>query len=340
MTIRAVLLNDTRIDRHHGCTSVVATIDTLCAANDIEIVARCTAHSDWRANPAVAAAFESADCVIVNGEGTIHHDRPAGQILLEAGPRAKDHGKMAFLVNSTWQANSAESLKKLQAFDIVSVRESASEAELNGLGFAPRRIPDLALYHRPSTAEARDGIAYCDSVQGPKALALYRRMWALGADPLPIVQLSRHPIELLRWLKRYDPSISALLRPAHARDALRATVQDLNRQIANRDEFTARVAASELIVTGRFHMMIFALGAMTPLLALGSNTHKIEATLRDAGLEPWRAIADAAELDDDLLVRAARWHGEERENLARFVAQGRADMEQLFADIAAQTRSG
>nr|WP_301332620.1 polysaccharide pyruvyl transferase family protein [Parerythrobacter lacustris] len=312
----------------------------MCAANGITITARNPAHRDWRGNAALAAAIDAADCVIVNGEGTIHHDRPAGQALLSAGPHARERGKRAYLLNATWQANSGESLRMLEAFDIVTVRESASDAELVAHGFSPRRIPDLALYHRAAESTARSGIAYGDSVQGPKALALYRQMWALGAEPLPIVQLSRAPMEMLRWLKRYDPSVLALLRPAHARDALRASWQDYHAQVADRDAFTARVAERELIVTGRFHMMIFALGASTPLLAVGSNTHKIEATLRDAGLEPWRVVAEPSAIDAELLETARVWHGQELSNLTEFVRQGRAEMERLFGDIAMMTHAG
>lgn len=337
MSVTAVLLNDTRVDRHHGCTSVIGTIDSLCAANGIKITSRNPAHRDWRGDASLAAAIDTSDCIIVNGEGTIHHDRPAGKVLLEAGKHARERGKRAYLINATWQANSADSLRLLEAFDIVTVRESASEEELAAHGFSPRRIPDLALYHRPLKTAERRGVAYCDSVQGPKALALYRQMWALDAEPLPIVRLSLAPMEMLRWLRRYDPSLRALLRPAHARDALRASWQDYRRQVAERDAFTALVAGKELIVTGRFHMMIFALGAMTPLLAVGSNTHKIEATLRDAGLEAWRAVADPREIGPELIEKARHWHGEEVPRLESFVAEGREAMEQLFSDIAQQT---
>ncbi len=340
MTVKAVLINDTRVDRHHGCTSVIGTIDSLCAANGITITARGPAHCDWRADAALTAAIDAADCVIVNGEGTIHHDRPAGKMLLAVGEYARQRGKRACLINATWQANSADSLRLLESFDIVTVRESASEAELVAHGFSPRRIPDLALYHRPEQAQQRSGVAYCDSVQGPKALALYRRMWALGAEPLPIVQLSHAPMEMLRWLRRYDPSALALLRPAHARDALRASWQDYRAQVADRDAFTARVAEKELIVTGRFHMMIFALGASTPLLAVGSNTHKIEATLHDAGLEAWRMVSDPSSIDAGLVERARVWHGQEQANLTEFVRQGRGEMERLFSSIAKLTHGG
>ncbi len=332
--ITALLLNDTRIDNHHGCTTVVETIDRLCAANGIEVVARVPAHSDWRQDEAALAAFRQVDLVLVNGEGTIHHDRPAGRLLLEAGAHAASLGKPAVLLNATWQANSSEALDLLESFSIVSVRESASEAELVGHGFTPRRIPDLALFHEPQVAERREGVRYCDSVQGDKAMALYRRMWALGAEPLPIAKLDWQPMIALRWLRRWSPQKTALLNPAHLALALRATWQDYTRQVADRDDLTTRVAASELVVTGRFHMMIFALAAQTPLLALASNTHKIGATMRDAGLEAWRQVDDIAAIDAALLEKASRWHGDEAARLQAFLTDGRSAMRNLFADVA------
>lgn len=332
--IKALLLNDTRIDNHHGCTTVIETIDRLCAANGIEVVARVPAHSDWRQDQTALEAFRQVDLVLVNGEGTIHHDRPAGRTLLEAGAHAVGLAKPAVLLNATWQANSAEAFDLLKSFSIVSVRESASEAELVGHGFAPRRIPDLALFHQPQVAERREGARYCDSVQGDKALALYRRMWALGAQPLPIAKLDRQPMTALRWLRRWSPQKTALLNPAHLALALRATWQDYTRQVADRNDLTSRVAQSELVITGRFHMMIFALAASTPLLALASNTHKIGATMRDAGLEDWRQVDDIAAIDAALLDKASRWHDEEEALLQAFLADGRSAMRTLFADIA------
>lgn len=332
---KAVVLNDTRIDRHHGCTTVIETIGTLASRAGIDIIANSPAHSDWRADPAITAAIAEADLVIVNGEGTIHHDRPAGIKLLEVGEFARHNGTRAALINSTWQANSTDSLKALDNFDIISVRESASQAELAGHGIEARRIPDLALFHQPPSAASRSGVGYCDSVQGPKALALYKRMWALQGEPLPLVQLPLDPMTTLRWLLRFGDNKSAIFNPAHALSAIRATLQDYREQEADRDVTTTKVAAKRLVVTGRFHMLIFCLGARTPMLALSSNTHKNEATLADAGLEPWRVIGGAADLDADLLDRAAQWHGDEAAKLSIFLTDGRAAMEALFTDLAA-----
>ena len=81
--------------------------------------------------------------------------------------------------------------------------------------------------------------------------------------------------------------------------------------------------------------MIFALAAQTPLLALASNTHKIGATMRDAGLEAWRQVDDIAAIDAALLEKASRWHGDEEANLREFVSNGRAVTQRLFAEIPA-----
>ncbi|MXP47952.1 hypothetical protein GRI43_11205 [Altererythrobacter luteolus] len=332
--VRAVLLNDTRIDRHHGCTTVVETIGTLSARNGIEIIASSPAHHDWHADAEIAGAIKSADLVIVNGEGTVHHDRPAGLKLLDVGRFAREHGTKAALINSTWQANGADALRALEAFDIVTVRESASEAELAVHGHHARRIPDLALYHQPEISALRSGVGYCDSVQGPKALALYEQMWAIGAQPLPLVQLDMQPMTVLRWLLRFGPTKAAIFNPAHALKALRGTVQDYREQEPSRDVTTGKVGTKQLVVTGRFHMMIFCLGAHTPMLALSSNTHKIEATLADAGLQPWRVVAKPGDIDAGLIERASQWHGDESSNLERFRSEGRAAMETLFADLA------
>ena len=337
--VTAVILNDTRVDLHHGCTTVLETIDTLAARAGIRIIARSPAHTDWRANTTVTSAIERADLVIVNGEGTVHHNRPAGKKLLEVGAYAKANKTKAALINSTWQANDAASLRAAGDFDIISVRESASHKELSAHGIEARRIPDLALYHRPGAASERSGVGYCDNVQGPKALELYKRMWALGGDPLPIVQLPIKPMMALRWLLRFGASKSAIFNPLHALPALRATLQDYREQEPSRDVTTSQVAAKDLVLTGRFHMLIFCLAARTPLLALTSNTHKNEATLSDAGLEPWRLLDNLDGLDESLLEKAARWHGDEAERLEQFLADGRSAMETLFVDLAELARS-
>jgi hypothetical protein len=96
--------------------------------------------------------------------------------------------------------------------------------------------------------------------------------------------------------------------------------------------FTERIAGLRLLVTGRFHALILAFATGTPVLAVGSNSHKIEATLRDAGLEPFRMTAPEV-VDRAYVERACAWHGDEKARLEAFVAEGRSKIADLFRRI-------
>ena len=106
---------------------------------------------------------------------------------------------------------------------------------------------------------------------------------------------------------------------------------------ADLEGFAARVGGLQLLVTGRFHALILAFATGTPVLALGSNTHKIEATLRDAGLEDFRMSAPE-QIDAALIERASRWQGDEAARLAAYVEDGRGRMQALFRRMRALAR--
>ena len=80
MAPRAVLLNDTRVDHHLGCQTVIESIYRLAAENGIDVALAAPAHRDWQKNEAVVRAVGDADLVIVNGD---HHDRTATAEPLE-----------------------------------------------------------------------------------------------------------------------------------------------------------------------------------------------------------------------------------------------------------------
>jgi hypothetical protein len=330
---KAVLLNDARNDRHHGCTTVVESITRLCRENGIELIATAPAHHDWRANPSICRAVEAADLIVVNGEGTIHHDRPAGEWLLAAGQHARRLGKKAAIINMTWNANGARYTELASHFDLISVRESQSAEELVAGGIFPRIVPDLALFHQPPVGLPRDGTGYTDCVVGPTALTLYRQMAALRAQPISLLYGRRSPRDFIISLRRFLPGRTAFA-PNAAAAALRGAVTDWRSQLPDRDAFLNWVARRRLIVTGRFHMLIFALAARTPVLTVRSNTHKIESTLADVGLASWRCI-DACAIDPVVAERASRWDEGEKRSLEAFIADGRQKMRQLFIDIRA-----
>lgn len=327
-----VLINDTRADLHHGCWRVMRTLEAQLARVGLGVVARAPAHADWRKDPAIGEAISKAALVVVNGEGTIHHDRPAGEALLAAGAAARAAGVPSALINASWDANGPTYTRALADFTLVSARETRSAAQIGAAGLTARVVPDLSLFGAVSPPAARAGVGFTDSVLRQVALDLEAARKRLGGIALPIhfnVPGLKGDLQNLRdgVAKRDLADPVFLARSIAARLVWRAA------ETREEADYMAKVAALALLVTGRFHAATFALAAGTPVLAVESNTHKIGATFEDAGLAPWRRIAPA-DLTPDLLALAARWEPAEERALADFLADGRKATDALFDDLA------
>jgi hypothetical protein len=325
--IPVVVVNDTRVDRHHGCGRVMRTLLGLAEANGLDVIATAPAHADWRADPAFMAALDRARLVIVNGEGTLHHDRPAGVRLLEAGAEARARNIPAALINASWQANGPDLAARLTDFALVAARERRSAAEIAAAGHTARVVPDLSLYEPVEPPSPRQGVGFTDSVVRHLIPALEAARRRVGGQPAPI----QYGGGLLSWV-RQGLAREDLARPGRLIALTAARLASAPARVADDGAYMARIAALDLLVTGRFHAATFALAAGTPLLALDSNTHKIAALVEDAGLDP-RRLLEPHELTLARLT-AASWTAAERANLADYLADGRRATEALFGDLA------
>jgi hypothetical protein len=326
----AVLLNDTVLDRHHGCTLVGRTIDRLAAANGIQIIGRSPVHHDWRSDQKLLKVMETADLILVNAEGTIHHDRPAGRLLLEAGAWAKERAIPSALINMTWENNSAQSAKLLQAFSLVAVREGVSYRELVAAGQSPLQAPDLALYSAMARPQPRSGIGVTDSVLPGVSTHLEALRRCFSGRHISILYGRTGPREWARAVRKFGGLAS--FSPRHTLRATTAAISERRSQTTNADEFVNKVSCCRLLITGRFHAVIVALATQTPVLAVASNTHKIEATLGDAGLDAFR-ISRPQEINAELIERSCTYSETEGQNLSAYLASGRRQIETLFAAI-------
>lgn len=328
---RAVLLNDTMHDRHHGCTLVGRTIDNLATANGIELIARSPVHHDWRLDHKLLSEMQSAELIVVNGEGTIHHDRPAGLALLEAGAWGKKRGIPTALINMTWAANSRAAAQHLKQFSFVAVRESASKALLADLGVASYEAPDLALYSADPVPGPRLEVAVTDSVVPHVAAALEQVRRRNSGRYVNILYGKSGPREWVRSCRKFGAVAGA--SPRQIVHAIGAGVREHFHQNASADHFVSDISRSRLLITGRFHAVIVALATRTPVLAVASNTHKIESTLRDAGLQSFR-VTTPEKIDSALIERASHWQPGELQALDDFVRRGRKEIEAMFTHVA------
>lgn len=181
---------------------------------------------------------EDYDALIVNGEGSMHHDRISARRKMEVLSEAVDAGKPAWLINTVWQAMSHEHDPVLQALEGVVAREPLSQAALLAHGVKASVKPDLSYFH-----PARDPEVVSDFGGAP----IMTDFWSDSFDAFARPTSS--------YLKGYRFFEFPKYDWAGAVESLKTT---------------------SLLITGRQHAVYAACKARTPFLAIRGNTHKIE----------------------------------------------------------------
>jgi polysaccharide pyruvyl transferase WcaK-like protein len=199
-------------------------------------------------------AVEACDVLVINGEGNFHggNRTKLGQIAALAS-HGRALGKRVALVN-TVAARIPEEVP-LDAFDYVSVRESASERCLREAGYRGELavVPDATFLDgwRPRRSLRRERIVVTDCVSAASTAGL-RRVYA---------DLRRRGLDA-----RWAPFERGLFPRVSARRRL------------------ALFAGARLVVSGRFHANCFAMITDTPVVSIDSNTYKTRALMQDHGL--------------------------------------------------------
>lgn len=317
--MRVALFNDTSVSRHFGCEAVLDTIERLFTGAGIALIHRHPVGRPWDSDPAAPRAIAEADAVVVNDEGTIHHDRPAGRRLAALAGAAAERGRPAYLINATLQDNDAEMVAALRGFRHIWVRESASAEWARARGLAVTLCPDLSLCQSglvPSLALTGKP-AVIDSVLPEANLALARHAAALGTR---------------LWGMKHDEAGRLLSCPPPAVLRGDGTALPFEPFGPPRDfvGFARQLGARSRLITGRFHAVCLAMVLRLPFHAIASNTWKIEAMLADAGLDPRRLIRPDDPTPDALPFTAA-----EAGALDRYLRRARFEAGEMAARILA-----
>lgn len=341
-----VVLNDTAVIPHHGCKIVMKRILDQAQSWGVN-VKTVSVYSDWRV---FLNEIDSAIAVIVNGEGTLHHSANRGRRLVEVAPYCRQRGIPVFLINSVWQDNSQHMADVTKDFLIRSVRESRSQDQMKRQGLEARMVPDLTLgFDHIRKVQDRLGVLYSDAVGMPVTDLIYG-LYRERGDGLFI---SLEPPIDSRG--SYSATSSERLIPGPGSDLKRARKLAMTRFIkralilrgrlkywwrARRGhivelpvgDFMALLESSELVVTGRFHVVCLCLITGTPFIAVASNSHKVEGMLEDAGLK--HRLVPPRDLPQTLDLPPA-WTEKDRRLSAEFVAMARQRQTELFEDIGA-----
>lgn len=129
--MKVLLLNDTSW-YHYGCKEVIKVLSnyynpTMLIDNRDEI------NTD---------IIEDFDLVVLNGEGTLHHNAPWAKKFLGYLKVAQEMGKQTHLVNSVWQEMGNDWDNVLQRCDVVEVREVLSKNEMSSKN---GKVPEVVL---------------------------------------------------------------------------------------------------------------------------------------------------------------------------------------------------
>ena len=326
--MKVVILNDTSIDRHHGCTRVMRLLQEGLIRHGFTVSALSPVRHDWRQNAAIRAAIEDAALIVINGEGTLHHGKPAAANLLSVTDFAGD--TPVALVNTLYQDNPPDWSIWLKKMAYISTRDSRSADEIETCtGHRPCVVPDLSLSARVASRPTIDKIIYGDSIKEDVARQL--------AD---LARLQRAPlvpsISAYKGMRKGDGLFARLRRRGMiARHLRRVKAANPTLELYSTEEaYANRVASAGLYVTGRYHGVCYAMAAGIPFVAIKSNSWKIEALIADVGLAQWRVTA-AQGLSGRLARQDLNYRDHERAALEAFLDAAAASAEAMFSDLRA-----
>jgi Polysaccharide pyruvyl transferase len=145
--VKVYLFNDTSRSRHAGCKAVMRSLRAELA-EFADVIATHTVGSGTF-DP---IAFAACDAVVVNGEGTIHHDSPRANFLMMILAMAQAAGKRTALINALYQQEQRTFGDVLARLDLMTVREVRSASIARHHGGRPWILLDSAADLRQLTS--------------------------------------------------------------------------------------------------------------------------------------------------------------------------------------------
>lgn len=233
-----------------------------------------------------ASLWQEADSVILNGEGTIHHTGVGALTLMGFCKIAKELGKKVFILNCSIFDLEPFLLEALSDYvDGIAVREPLSLRYLSDHGILATQVADC-LFLMESGDERE--FAWPDletskkyALYTPGVLAAFGRVSGEGVRR-DVSQLRQAGYEVFFHVVETEDE-------RFASDAAQAGARILPLGCLNWRQVPSLLRRMELVVSGRYHINIFAALAGVPFLPLSTNTGKLTGVLEL--LSPDRTIS-------------------------------------------------
>lgn len=241
-------------------------------------------------------AWEAFELVLVNGEGTIHHQLSGAVGLIGLCEAAKRAGKYVALVNCSIFELPEMMLERLKtSVDQVTVREPLSFRYLQDSGIAATQSADCLFLMDAN--EAVDTTVVLDT-----ASVLYTPgvLTSSGSVPEKVVAEdikkltdAGHPVYY--WIvEAEDEKLASIAHQAGAKIIPLSMVRW--------NQVPSLMEAATFVVSGRYHINIFAALSGTPFVPMETNTEKMKGLIElTDGLTSIRSFSSADDISDPAL---------------------------------------
>ena len=217
---------------HCGSKAVWKALEHEIKSQDIEIV----------------STIEESDILILNGEGSMHHNSKTCQKKMSLIEKAQKLEKETYLLNSVWMENTEKYNNILYNIDGIICREIAS-------------CRDLMLNHNVSSIVAPDlSFFNLDKNTYEEILDAKKTKFEIGITDF-------YCKEFNAWTKITGGNILVSYKYI-----------DMNAH--DWRDFVEYISKFKLVITGRFHAICACILARTPFISLKSNSHKIEGLIQ------------------------------------------------------------
>lgn len=238
-------------------------------------------------NPSFYRHLCKSKAVVINGEGSMHWDRPLLRALLYVAYVSKNFmGKHVEIINHSCYPEdtmevSDEKLNRLYSevykkLDFVSVREPLSQQVMASIGISTSvSFDSLPIYiqkhYKNPKSHTEKNIVLAGSVAWEKE----------GIDAitkeLKEYEKQGYKIKILIGAKA-SPAYDDKLFLEYVQNELKCDWEVVDAQ--SMDEWLDTINQADLLISGRFHHTIAAISLKTPFVVFNSNTPKIEGMLK------------------------------------------------------------
>ena len=228
-------------------------------------------------NETSCGIWENIDICVINGEGTIHHNQLSALALIALALQAKENDKKVWLVNATIQEMDETLMELLlSACDYIVLREPLSYRWLSKLSFSVELAADpvfLLNIKRMSLDRAGRNCLYT-----PGVLTIYGNQ--CRTTPNNVLKQLR-TIQNYGWEPTYlsvETDDNVVLESVRQLD-----IPIIELGTVNHENIGSLLQDYDLVVSGRYHVLIYACMAGVPIVPMQSNTWKIEGFLELIG---------------------------------------------------------